>query len=150
LIAGILTIAGRVGLGILLAFVFSVVGIVIAWGIYIFSGAVAKTTLLAMLMSGAGIGAGLGGVLAWLRLEGNPLSSLIPTTLLALLAGVGGAWVGYEYGANKEFECCAKPETGPFKYAAIGATLAANGVVLFLGIAREIITRRLQAQIRAN
>jgi len=72
------------------------------------------TTLLVMLMSGAGIGAGIGGVLVWLRIEGNPLSILIPTTLLALLVGVGGAWAGYEYGANKEYACCATPETKPY------------------------------------
>ena len=77
-----------------------------------------------------------------MRLEGNPLSSLIPMLLLALLVGAVGAWAGYQYGANKEVECCAKPEIGAFTYTAFGATLAANGVVLLLGIGREIITRR--------
>ena len=48
------------------------------------------------------------------------------------------------------FECCAKPETGPFTFAALGATFAVNGVVILLGIAREIIARSRQAHIRAN
>ena len=140
--AGILTIVGRVGLGIVLAFVFSVVGIALAWGFYVFSGAVSRTTLLAMFMSGAGIGAGIGGVLAWLSLDRNSPSTLIPMILLALLVGVGGAWAEYEYGANKEIECCAKPDIGAFTYTAFGATFTANAAVLLLGIAREIIARR--------
>ena len=114
----------------------------IAWGFYSFSGALSRTTLEVMFITGAGIGAGLGGVVAWLRIDGNPLSILIPTMLLAVLVGVGGAWAGYEYGANKEFDCCATPDVAPFSYSAYGATLAANGVVLLLGMAREIITRR--------
>ena len=105
------------------------------------SGAVSKTTLEAMLFIGAGLGAGLGASLAWLQLEGNARSILILTTLVALLMGGGGAWAGYEYGANREIECCATSEVGTFSYAAFGATFAANAAVLFLGIAREIITR---------
>ena len=139
--AVILTIAGRAGLGVLLALAFSMVGIGVALLLYLFAGAASRATLEAMLMTGAGIGAGLGASLAWLQLEGNPRSILIPTTLMALLVGVGGAWTGYEYGANREIECCASPEVGSFSYAAFGATLAANGAVLLLGIAREIISR---------
>ena len=142
LLAAILTIGGRGGLGVLLALVFSMVGIGIAWGLYVFSGAVSRTTLEAMFIGGAGFGAGLGGVLAWLRLDGNPRSILIPTMIAALLIGVVGAWAGYGYGVNREIECCAKPAIGTFSYAAFGATLAANGVVLLLSIPREIIARR--------
>ena len=118
------------------------VGIGIAGGFYSFSGALSRTTLEVMFTAGAGIGAGLGGALAWLRIDGNPPSILFPTILLAVLAGVGGAWAGYEYGVNREIECCAKPQLAPFSYSAYGATLVANGVVLFLGMAREITIRR--------
>ena len=138
----ILTFAGRAGLGVLLALTLSMMGTGIAWGLYVFSGAVSRTTLEAMFIAGAGIGAGLGGSLAWLRIQGNPRSILIPTMLVTLLAGVGGAWAGYDYGSNREIECCAKPAIGIFSYAAFGATLAANAEVLLLSIAREIITRR--------
>ena len=140
--AVILTIAGRTGLGVLLALVFSMVGIGIAWGLYSFSGAVSRTTLEAMFIAGAGIGAGLGGVLAWLRIDGNPRSILIPTTLVAILVAGGGAWAGYEYGANREIDCCATPEVAPFSYSAYGATLSVNALILLLGMAREIMTRR--------
>ncbi len=142
MIAVILTIAARVGLGVLLALVLSMTGIGIAWGLYVFSGAVARITLEAMFIGGAGLGAGLGGMLAWLRVDGNQRSTLIPIMLVAALVGVGGAWAGYGYGVNREIECCAKPAIGTFSYAAFGATLAANGMVLLLGIPREITTRR--------
>ena len=121
--------------------VFSMVGVGAGVFVYVASGAVSKTTLEAMLFIGAGLGAGLGASLAWLQLEGNARSILILTALVALLVGVGGAWAGYEYGANREIECCATPEVGPFFYAAYGATMAANGAGLLLGIARELITR---------
>jgi len=138
----ILAIAGRAGLGVILALTFSMVGIGIGLGLYLFSGAVSRTTLQVMILAGAGFGAGLGATLAWLKLEGNPRSTLLSTIMLALLVGGGGAWTGYEYGANREIECCAKPEVGPVFFAAYGATLAANGVLLLLGIAREIRTGR--------
>ena len=135
-------VAGRAGLGVLLALVLSMVGIGVAWGLYVFSGAVSRTTLEVMFIACAGIGAGFGGVLAWLRIEGNTPLILIPTMLVALLGGVGGAWAGYEYGVNRDIECCAKPALGASSYAAFGATLAANGVASLLSITREIITRR--------
>ena len=138
----ILTIAARVGIGVMLSLVFSMVGIGIAWGLYSFSGALSRTTLEVMFIAGAGLGAGLGGVLAWLRIDGNPRSILIPATLMALLVGLTGAWAGYEYGMNREIDCCARPEIAPFSSSAYGAVLAANGVLLLLGIAREMTHRR--------
>ena len=94
-------------------------------------------------MLGAGIGAGLGAFFAWLRLDRNPLPITSVTLLLALLLGIAGGWAGYQYGANAvlELECCAEPETAPFTYTAFGAMLAANAVVAFLGIGREIMPR---------
>lgn len=137
-----LTIAARAGLGILLALVFSMVGVGLAWVLYSFSGALSRTTLEVMFIAGAGLGAGLGGILAWLRLDGNPRSRLIPTTLMAVLVSLAGAWAGYDYGVNREVECCTKPEIAPFSSAAYGAVLAVNGALLFLGIARKMTDKR--------
>ena len=128
--AAILTIAVRAGISVLLSLTFSMVGIGIAWGLYSFSGALSRTTLEVMFIAGAGLGAGLGGVLAWLRIDGNPRSILIPTMLIAFLVGMTGAWGGYEYGVNREIDCCARPEVAPFSSSAYGAVLAANGVLL--------------------
>jgi hypothetical protein len=125
-----------------LAVVLSMVGIGIAWGLYVFASASSRTTLLALFMVGAGIGAGLGGFLAWLRLEGDSRPALLATALLALLAGVAGAWGGYQFGGHQEVPCCAKPEITPVTYTALGATVVANGVALVVGVARQIGTRR--------
>ena len=135
----IVVLAMRIVIGFLLGIVLSTVGVGVAWGLFVFSGAVAQTTLLAMLMSGAGIGAGLGGFLAWLKVDGNSRLIVIASISLALLGGVGGAWGGYYYGANRELECCAGSAIKPFAYTAFGATVVANVAVLLLGIAREMV-----------
>jgi hypothetical protein len=124
-----------------LAIVLSMLLLGIAWGLYIFSGAVSKTTLLVMSIAGAGLGAGLGASLAWLRIDRNPPLVLTLMFALGILGGVLGGWAGYQYGSNKEVECCAMPETAPFTYTAFGATLGANALVFALIIAREIVLR---------
>ena len=54
---------GRAGLGLGLAIVRSMMGLAIAWGLYVFSGAASRTVLLGASVSGAGIGSGLGAFL---------------------------------------------------------------------------------------
>jgi hypothetical protein len=115
------------------------VGLAVAWGLYIFSGAASRSTLLIVSMCSAGIGAGLGAFFAWVRLDRNPPVLTTITILLAVLGALGGGWAGYQFGANNEITCCANPETAPFTYTAFGATLGANGVVLLIRIVREII-----------
>ena len=132
-----LILAGRIVFGVLLAVVLSTVGIGIAWGLYVFFGASSRSTLLTLFTVGAGVGAGLGGFLAWLRLEGDSRPVLLVTVSLALLAGIGGAWGGYEFGGRQEVPCCAKADITPVTYTAFGATVAANGAALAVGLARS-------------
>ena len=120
----------------------SMVGVALGWGIYVFSGAVSKSTLLWLVMPGAGLGAGLGAFLPWLSIDGNSLPFIVATVSLAFLAGAGGAWGGYQYSANHEVACCAKSEISPFTYMAFGAVAMASGAALLCSIAREIITGR--------
>jgi len=137
-----LIFAGRTGLGVTLAIVFSMVGIGLAWGAFVFSGAISWEVWFSLAVCGAGIGAGLGGFLAWLRIDGDSRSFILVTISVAVLAGVGGAWGGYQYGANQEVACCARPDIGPLTHTAFGATVAANGVALLLGIVRGVGARR--------
>jgi hypothetical protein len=138
----LLILAGRTVFGVLLAVVLSTVGIGIAWGSYVFFGASSRSTLLTLFTVGAGVGAGLGGFLAWLRLEGDSRPVLLVTVSLALLAGIAGAWGGYEFGGRQEVPCCAKPDITPVTYTAFGATVAANGAALAVGAARRLAARR--------
>jgi hypothetical protein len=138
----VLVLAGRAILGVLLAIVFSVLGIGVAWGLYVFSGSRSFAALFSLFLIGAGLGAGLGGFLAWLRIDRNTRSSLVLMGSLALAAGIGGAWGGYEYGARQEVECCATPTVGPMTYTAVGATVVANSALMAFGLIRDAIGHR--------
>ncbi len=141
--AAILSIAGRAGLGLLLALVLSIVGVWVAWGLYyFFTDAMSKTTRDIMFLVGAGIGAGLGGSLVWLRIDGNSRSTLLLLGVIGLVGGVAGSWAGFNYRAMAEVECCARPQIGIFSYAAFGATLGGNAGTLLAGVAREVLAYR--------
>ncbi|MFQ6029534.1 MAG: hypothetical protein ACE5Q6_18820 [Dehalococcoidia bacterium] len=137
-----LIFAGRIVMGVLLSVVLSVIGVGIAWGAYVFSGAVSQVTLLVLFMIGAGTGAGVGSFLAWLRIDRLPRRSLLLVVVLVLaVAGIAGAWGGYEYGSNQEVACCVGPSITPITYIALGATLGTNVLALAMGIAQDIKAR---------
>ncbi len=125
----VLIFAGRALLGLGLGVVLSMVGLGIAWGLFIFASASSRDTLLIMSMAGAGLGAGIGAYVAWIRLDSPPWLAIAFTVILAVAGGVLGGLGGYQYGANREIECCAEPQTAPFTYTAFGATLLANAAV---------------------
>ncbi len=127
-----LILGGRVLLGLGLSVVLSMVGLAISWGLFLFSGASSKTTLLIMFMAGAGIGAGIGAYTAWLKLDRHQWSIIALTLLLVVAGGVIGGMGGYQYGANREIECCAEPQTAPFTYTAFGSAIVANAVMYLI------------------
>ena len=125
----------------LLALVLSYVGVWVAWGLYyFFTDTSSKLLRDAMFLAGAAVGAGLGGSLTWLRLDGNSLPVLLLTGAAGLAGGIAGSWLGYEYALNREIKCCSAPPVSAFSHAALGATLAANAGTFLLGIVREIVT----------
>lgn len=99
---------------------------------------------LAMLLGGIGLGAGLGSVTAWLWLKGmgSAFSSFL--ALVAVAAGVGGAWLAFRYGTGVEPECCASPTMGPLSYAVIGAVIVANLATLVCGVTGQTVARALR------
>jgi hypothetical protein len=139
----VLMVVLRISVGSALALTLSVIGIGIGWGIFVFSGAESYFALLTTLMTAAGIGAGLGGALAWLRLDGDTFPTLSIVAVIASLAGVAGAMGGFEYGAVQDEPCCAMPSITPMSYTAFGATVAANIAALLASIARNLTWRRL-------
>ena len=137
-------LSGRIVLGLGFSMTLSMVCLAAAWGLYIFSGSSTMMTWLVMMMTGASIGAGLGAYLAWLKLDRHHWLSIAATIAFAIAGGLAGALGGYEYGANREIECCAEPSTGPLTFAALGATVAAN-IAVYLAGASGIVVRRLRA-----
>ena len=141
-------LAGRIALGGGLALVLTMFSIGGAWALFMFSGSQSLATWLASLMFSAGLGAGAGSLLAWLRLDrrNTPVRLLTATTVVA--AGTLGAWVGYDYGSNREIECCAMPTASPVYYTALGATLGANVVAVTISLFREFVETRGRARFQ--
>ncbi len=135
---------GRIALGLAFSVVLSMVCLAVAWGLYIFSGSSTRMTWLVMLMAGASIGAGLGAYLPWVKLDRHHWPSIAAAIALAMAGGLAGALGGYEYGVNRELECCAEPRTGPFTFAALGAAVAAN-IAMYLVEAGGIAFRRFRS-----
>ena len=142
-------LAARLLLGFGLAIFLSMVCLGITWGLFIFSGASSRNTLLIMSMVGAGLGAGIGAYVAWLKLDRSSWSFVSVAILLAVVGGVLGGMAGYQYGANREIECCAEPQTAPFTYTAIGATILAN-VAVYLALAGSAALRAFRTNSRQS
>lgn len=136
-------LGGRAGLGLVLALVLSMVGLVIAWGLFVFSSSGDRIVFMVMNMIGAGIGASIGVNIAWIRLDRQQRTAFVLMALVCLAGGVIGALLGYQYGANREVECCAEPRTSPFIYAAFGATIGGN-LIMYLAMAAISAVRAIR------
>ena len=141
---------GRTALGLGLALVAAGLGVILArMGLLLF-GVTSWVGWLAMLLGGIGLGAGLGSVTAWLWLKGmgNRFSSFL--ALVAVTAGMGGAWLAFRYGTGVEPECCASPAMGPLAYAVIGAVILANLAILVCGVTGQTMARTLRRRNQAS
>lgn len=129
----------RTLIGALLGIVLSVIGIGTAWGLYVFFGAASHSTLLTMFLIGAGLGAGVGGYVSAMRVDrAPPWPYQLLIGLALVLAGIAGAWGGYQFGATREVECCVGPSITPITYTAMGATVGANVFALGLWVVYRI------------
>ena len=137
----ILGARGLLGLG--LGLVLSMGGLAIAWGLFIFSSSHDRTLFMAMSMVGAGIGASVGVNIAWMKMDRQQLIAVLLALLLCLAGGIIGGMLGYQYGANREIDCCAEPRTTPFTYTAFGATIGAN-VIMYVVAALAAVARTLR------
>ena len=146
-----LVFLGRAVLGVLLAALLSMIGIVVAWGMFIFWGGVSPVTLLALFMTGAGAGAGIGSFSAWLKIDLAPRASvLVAVALLLILVGIGGAWSGFQFGATRDVPCCTGPAIQPLTYMALGAIIVANGAALAMRMIDGMGRRRDWPGFRAG
>ncbi len=146
-----LVFLGRAVLGVLLAALLSAIGIVVAKGMFIFWGGVAIATLLSLSMTGAGVGAGIGSYAAWLRIDrAPPATVLVVVALVLILAGIGGAWGGFQFGSTREVACCTGPVIKPVTYMALGAIIVANAAALAVRMIDGIGRRRDWPGFRAG
>ncbi len=147
-LAPVLVPIGRTVLGACLGVVLSMIGIGIAWALFIFFGGQSASTWLGSLFVGAGLGAGTGCFCAWLRIDGDELLALMLTAAIIVGAGILGAWGGYEYGSTQEVECCAMPTKSPIYYTALGSVVIATAAAIGVAASRAYFTRQRQTQIQ--
>lgn len=139
---------GRLIAGVVLGVVLSMIGIVIAWSLYVFFGGRTIEVWQASLFFSAGLGAGIATFAAWLHIDRENGWVLALTALVVLGAGILGAWGGYEYGAAQEVECCAMPTVSPVYYTALGSAVVANVAGVVFAATRAILTRKRPIQIQ--
>ena len=132
----VLVLSVRTLLGLLMGASLGLLGVGVGWGSYLFFGATSLDTLLILLMGGAAVGEAGGGFLAWLGIDYNTPIRLIATAMLLLLAAIGGAWGGFQYGSVQEVPCCAKADITPITYIVLGSALATNLIALVMGLTR--------------
>ena len=130
--------------GVVLGVVLSMIGIVIAWSLYVFFGGRSIELWQASLFFAAGAGAGTATFVAWLHIDRENGWVLALTGVVVLGAGILGSWGGYEYGAAQEIECCAMPTVSPVYYTALGSAVVANVAGAVFAAVRAIVTRRRQ------
>ena len=137
---------GRIALGVCLGAVLSMIGIAVAWALFIFFGGQSSLTWLSSLYFGAGLGAGSGAFVAWLHLDQEDNLVLALTAIVVVGGGILGAWGGFEYGSTIEVECCAMPTKSPIYYTALGSTAAANAAAIAVAVFRAVVTKQEQTQ----
>ena len=135
----ILGYAVRAALGLGFSLTFGLGGILAGRGLYVFSGSYSWTVWLWLMLATAGVGAALGGYLAWLT-AGAPRPATASVVMLAAIAllAVAGAWAGYQWGSSQEIPCCVKPRTSSVGYAVFGAMASANAASIVLALFSQL------------
>ena len=115
----------RVSFGVLLALFLGVVGLYFGW----FITPPGPTLPSALLVSFAGVGAGVGGFVSYFKPEVH--ANVHWTNLIfALIGGMVGAWVGWSLGhviyPEGVYNPAAPIRTPPFIAAVVGASAGAN------------------------
>ena len=146
----LLVYLGRAVLGVLLAALLSVIGIGIAWGMFVFWEAVSHATLLSLFMTGAGVGTGIGSLAAWLKIDlAPPTSVLVVVALLLMLTGIGRlGWFPIRRQSRRPL--LHRSRHCPNTYTVLGATIVANVVALGMGLIHGIGRHRDWPGFRAE
>ena len=142
----ILVPIARSAIGVAFGVVLSMIGIGVAWSLYIFFGASSIDTWKACLFFGSGFGAGTGAFAAWLHLDRETSKVLLLTAAAVLGGGILGSWGGLLYGEAQDIECCAEPTVSPVYYTALGSAVVANIAGIVVATIRAIANRKRRTQ----
>ena len=144
----VLIIAFRAIFGMLFAGVTGMVSIAVGWGLFVFFGGQSAQTWFIVQICAAGTGAGLGSIVVWFNIDRNTRLMLMLMAAVAVLGGLAGAWLGYEYGAYRNAIISERLGTtillSPVTYATIGSAAMANLAML----AFRLTTSKLTAKKR--
>ena len=138
----ILVPVGRSVIGVVFGVVLSMIGIGIAWSLFIFFGFESIDVWKGLLYFGAGFGAGTGAFVAWLHLDRENGWVLLLMAAVVVSAGVVGSFGGFQYGEAQEVRCCAQPTVSPLYYTALGASVVANVAGVVFAATKAFITKR--------
>tara|TARA_B100001765_G_scaffold70262_1_gene42645 strand:- start:692 stop:1195 length:504 start_codon:yes stop_codon:yes gene_type:complete len=133
---------GRSVIGVVFGVVLSMIGIGIAWSLFIFFGFESIDVWKGLLYFGAGFGAGTGAFVAWLHLDRENGWVLLLMAAVVVGAGVVGSFGGFQYGEAQEVRCCAQPTVSPLYYTALGASVVANVAGVVFAATRAFMTKR--------
>jgi hypothetical protein len=140
--------AARIALGFFLALIFAGVGYVVAFAILVSFWELTPLTVEVAAISAIGTGAGVGGSLGWVDLDA-PRSRILLGVMLAVLAAVGGAWVGLQYGRTVYFPA-GMPGIGELSGILKGAIIAGNLAPIVLGVIRAGWSRYRSIRLRTS
>ncbi len=131
-----LPFVARLALGLLLGLLVAGVCYVMALGIVISFWERTPQIVNVTAITAIGVGAGIGGSLAWADLDA-PRSQILLGVMVGVLAALGGAWVGLQYGRTVYIQG-GMPGIAELCGIIRGALIAGNIGPMVLGVIRAI------------
>ncbi len=138
----------RIALGVFLALLLAGITYIMGLGIVVsFWG---RTPLIVDVtaISAIGVGAGVGGSLAWADLDA-PRSQILLGVMVGILAALGGAWVGLQYGRTVYIPG-GMPGIAELSGILRGAVIAGNVAPIVLGVIRASWSRYRSNTLRTS
>lgn len=129
-----LPFVARMAVGLLLALLVAGVCYVMALGIVISFWERTPQIVNVTAITAIGVGAGIGGSLAWADLDA-PRSQILLGVIVGILAALGGAWVGLQYGRTVYIQG-GMPGIAELSGIIRGALIAGNIGPMVLGVIR--------------
>ena len=126
----VIVVVLRAAFGLMVGTGLSVVGFFAGW----FSSPPGPNLPASLLIVGAGLGAAVGGLMAWFKPE-SPRSVNLINLGLVLVGGLAGAWAGWQMGPIIYPEGIARPggtiySAPPFYVSMVSASIGANVIAL--------------------